>query len=299
MKRNSTTLTKEEEKLIKKIIYEYKLTTKPSQNPIVHFLVAPPGAGKTGMELYIKNLLKDSGEDAVQVGSDKLATYHPNYQEWLQLPAEECYQISRKFTVPASEIIYEQLRTEKMNMVFEKTFHKGESDLEFVRKFKEAGYKIVIDIMSTDKYESLLSCYERDIKAAEIGISPRPIARENFDKMYTSFLSEVISMENMGLCDSINVFTRGIKMSKPNLVYKSGDLTYMNAYQAVEEERRKQRRRLLEENNSLNFQKRISEAIKNTNTFIDNEQIRLQSLNGLYHLQNEFLQELSREIRFV
>ena len=292
---NNFELTEEEKKLVQKIIYEYTLTVKPSQEPTIHFLVAPPGAGKTGMEIYLKNKMQREGEDTVQVGADKLATYHPDYEKWLQLPSKECYKISRRFTGPASQIIYPELRKKHMNMIYEKTFHKGEKDLELVKKFKDAGYKVYINIMATDKYESLLSCYERDIKSAEIGLTPRPIARENFDKMYNHFLSEIITMEQRGLCDSVRVFTRGKKMFEPNLVYQSGDSNYMNVYQAVEEERKKQRRKVLGEGRII-FQKRICEAIQNTKNVISNDKIREQSLEGLYRLQREYFQELSQDM---
>lgn len=292
-------LLERDKQVVEKILYIMKLSAKPSINPIVHFIVAPPGAGKTGLEVYLNNEMVLKNEDSVKVGSDKLATYHPEYSKWLRLLPDECYSISRNFTIPASEIIYEDLRKEKINMLFEKTFHKGNEDLEFVKKFKEAGYEVIINVMATDKYESILSCHERDIKAAEIGIIPRPVSRKNFNKMYSTFLSEIISMENMHLCDKIGVFTRGKKMYKPNLIYTSGDSSYMNAYQAVEEERRKQRKKLYSPNDSIAFQERINKAIIDTENFIDNDEIKKQSIKDLEQLQCEFIQELSYSYRTI
>lgn len=292
-------LSETDKQVVEKILYTLKLSAKPSKNPTVHFIVAPPGAGKTGLEVYLNNEMLAQSEDTLKIGSDKLATYHPEYNNWIQLSPDECYAVSRDFTAPASEIIYEDLRKNKFNMLFEKTFHKGTSDLEFVKKFKDAGYNVIIDVMATDKYESILSCHERDIKAAEIGIAPRPVSRKNFDRMYTTFLSEIISMENMKLCDKIQVFTRGKKMSKPNLVYASGDSNYMNAYQAVEEERGKQRKKLYSPNNSIVFQERINKAISDTESFIDNDKIRKQSIRELEQLQREFIQELSYSFKTI
>ena len=292
-------LSEEDKKIVDKILYSLKLTAKPSKKPTVHFIVAPPGSGKTGLETFLNNEMSEDEEDAIKIGSDKIAALHPEYDKWIQLPADECYSISRKFTVPASNIIYEDLRNSKMNMLFEKTFHKGNTDIEFVKKFKDAGYKVVINVMATDKYESILSCHERDIKASQIGIAPRPVSRKNFDKMYTAFLSEIISMENQGLCDEIRVFKRGKKMSEPNMIYKSGDTSYINAYQAVEEERRKERQSLYNSNNSVNFQERINKAIEDVKRFIDNESISENSIKELEQLQLEFIQELSRSIRVI
>lgn len=292
-------LSDQDRQIVDKILYSLKMTTKPSKNPTVHFIVAPPGSGKTGLEIYLNNEMLENDEDAVKIGSDKIATLHPEYEKWVQLSADECYSISRKFTIPASEIIYEDLRNDKINMLFEKTFHKGTSDLEFVEKFKKAGYNVIINVMSTDKYESILSCHERDIKAAQIGIAPRPVARKNFDKMYTAFLSEIISMENMELCDKIRVFKRGKKMSKPELVYTSGDTKYMNAFQAVEEERRKERQNLYTSKNSVSFQERINKAIEDVKAFIDNDSIRRNSIRELEQLQIEFIQELSHSFKML
>ena len=292
-------LSKEDKEIVDRILYSLKLTTKPSKNPTVHFIVAPPGSGKTGLEIYLNNEMSKHEEDTIKIGSDKIAALHPEYDKWVQLPAEECYSVSRKFTVPASNIIYEDLRNSKMNMLFEKTFHKGASDLEFVKKFKDAGYKVIINVMATDKYESILSCHERDIKASQIGLAPRPVSRKNFDRMYTTFLSEIISMENQKLCDEIRVFKRGEKMSEPGMIYKSGDTNYMNAFQAVEEERRKERQSLYNPNSSVNFQERINKAIEDVKRFIDNETIRENSIKELEQLQLEFIQDLSRSMKII
>lgn len=37
-------------------------TSKSSKNPEVSFIVAGPGAGKSGVEMYLKNQLKERGE---------------------------------------------------------------------------------------------------------------------------------------------------------------------------------------------------------------------------------------------
>lgn len=286
-------LNEKEKKTVKNIINQYLLEAKSKEHPIIHFLVAPPGAGKTGMEIFLKNKFKNSGDSVAVVGSDKLATYHPDYEEWLQLPPDECYRISREFTNPASDIVYEKLRKEKVNIIFEKTFHKGVEDLEFVKKFKDAGYNVEINVMATDKYESILSCHERDIKAAEIGVVPRPVSRKNFDKMYNTFLSEIITMEKFGLCDSINVYTRGKRISEPNLAYttSSEEPKYLNVYEAVNSERAMQRKKLLTHEASITFLERIGKAKDGINNVIDNQAIRKESLTDLENLRKEFLQE--------
>lgn len=269
-------------------------TSKSSANPEVSFIVAGPGAGKSGVEMFLKNQLKARGEKATVVGSDKIAEFHPHYEEALtELLPEERYQVTRQFVRPATPIIYEELQKHKINILNEKVFNKGNTDIEFVRTFKEAGYKVIINMLATDIFMNRLSCYEREARALEAGDSPRGISKRDHEKMYNVFVEEIQQLERENLCDEINVYQRGESINKPKLVYQLGDTRYQNFVEALYTERTKQRNSLL--SNPADYLMRIKKAKESIQLNGVNPVLTENSLNGLQELQEDFIKELNKE----
>lgn len=273
--------------------YVYASAVK-SQSPAIHFIVAGPGAGKSGVELYLKYKFKERGEKVVIVNSDRIAKYHPNYEDVIEELPEDCYRITRQFVRPASPKIFTELRDNKINILNENTFDKGESDINFVKSFKMAGYKTVLNIMATDMYISRLSCFEREARMLKEGDTPRGISKETQKRMYNSFIEEVQLLESMNLCDELNVYKRGENVNKPILIYKRGDNRYKNFSDALIQERKKQRNEILA--NPVKYLSKI-ESVKDCilkNGL--NEMLTKNSIEGLNELQQEFIEELNREI---
>lgn len=270
-------------------------TSKSSKNPEVSFIVAGPGAGKSGVEMYLKNQLKERGEKATVVGSDKIAEFHPHYEEALtELLPEERYHVTRQFVRPATPLIYKELQKHKINILNEKVFNKGKSDIEFVRAFKEAGYKVIINMLATDIFVNRLSCYEREARALEAGDSPRGFSKKDHEKMYNVFVEEIRQLEEEGLCDKINVYQRGKSINKPLLVYQSGDTKYQNFVEALYTERTKQRNQLF--SNPADYLMKIKRAKESIQLNGVNPLITENSLKGLQELQEDFIMELNKEI---
>ena len=195
---------------------------------------------------------------------------------------------------PATPQIFDQLIKNKLNIINENTLSRGESDIEMAKKLKENGYKIYIDIMATDLFESRLSCHERDAAMLLAGITPRGCSKSNQEKMYNSFVPEVQQLEALGLCDKINVYTRGENINKPPILqYSTGDTSYSNFNEALISLRAKQRKALLD--NPTQYLMRIKNAYEIIEEYGMNPIITQDSLNGLKDLEKEFLIEVSKE----
>lgn len=147
---------------IKRILTEAYATATISENPELIYISAGPGAGKTAIEIYLKKLFKENGQRAFDINSDKIAEFHPQYEEALQELPEECYRITRQFVRPATPKIFDELSKTRISIINENTLDKGDYDINNARKFKENGYKISVCVMATDMFESRLSCYERE-----------------------------------------------------------------------------------------------------------------------------------------
>ena len=269
------------------------LSDLSSSNPKISFITGQPGSGKTTLGKHIKDRMNNTGECAIEIGADKIATYHKYYNELLKLLPDECYRISRQFVRSAEKIIMSELMKSKINVIQEISLSKGEGDYKRIQDFQDKGYNVELNVMAVNKYESFLSCIERDIKLLELGYDPRPVARINHDRMYESFLQEVQEIEKRKLASRINVFVRGNTLSRSELVYTTGDSRYASAREAIISERDKNRRDILR--NPTEYLARIEEARKKIRLMIPEERLRKDYMQHLTQLELEFFNELSLE----
>lgn len=194
---------------------------------------------------------------------------------------------------PASEIISKRLMDSKISIIQEISLSQGKKDYQKIRTFRDAGYEVEVNIVAVDKYESFLSCIERDIKLLELGYDPRPVARMNHDRMYESFLQEIIEIDRNEMASTTNVYIRGNTLNQLKLVYTTGDTTYASAQEAIIAERAKNRRKILGEPQI--FLERISEARQKIEMMIQDERLRRNYLEQLKQIEVEFLNELAFE----
>ncbi len=279
---------------INRLLTDAYASSTISNNPSLIYISAGPGAGKTAIEMHFKKEFKDKGEKAYSINSDKIAEFHPNYEDALEELPEECYRITRQFVRPAAPKIYEELMNNKINIINENTLDKGDSDIELTRKFKEHGYKIIVNVIATDLFESRLSCYEREAAMLLASLTPRGCSKETQIRMYDAFVPEIKKLDDFGLCDDINVYIRGENINKPPILKfsKTMNNTYNNFNEALIKERAKQRQKLLED--PENYLSRIKNAKNTIVNYGVNEQLTQNSLNGLNELQSDFLQELAK-----
>ena len=278
---------------VKRILAEAYATASICEKPKIVYITSGPGAGKTSIEVHLKKEFKDQGIKVFDINSDKIAQFHPLYEDALEELPEECYRITRQFVRPATPKVFDELREHKISIINENTLDKGESDIENAKKFKEAGYEISINIMATDILESRLSCFEREANALLMGMQPRGCSKETQNRMYNSFVNEVYELDKLGLLDEINVFTRGENLNKPPVLkYKKGDNKYSNFQEALNAERNIQRKKLLESPET--YLARVTAAKNTIANYSLNETLRDNSLKGLEELREDYLEELSK-----
>lgn len=278
---------------INRFLMDIYSTVERSEKPELVIVSAGPGAGKTGVEIFYKKKFKDIGEKVAIVNSDKIAMYHPNYEEALEELPDIFYKTTRQFVRPASSVIYKELREKNINIINENTLDKGESDMDMITKFKEAGYSISVNIVATDIYIARLACFQREAKQLELGETPRGISKANQERMYNAYVKEVYQLQDKQLIDEVNVYTRGKNISTPNLIYTNGDNKYKDFYEAIQSERDRQRKEIL--NNPEEFLNEIKSTEK---SIIKNgvlEELTNNALKGLKELKADFLRELTNE----
>ena len=278
---------------IKRILSEAYATATISDNPELIYISAGPGAGKTALEIYYKKLFKDRGEKIFDINSDKIAEFHPQYEEALQELPEECYRITRQFVRPVTPRVFDELSRTHISIINENTLDKGEYDVANARKFKGQGYRISVCVMATDMFESRLSCYEREANTLLIGLHPRGCSKETQERMYNSFIDGIQQLDSLGLLDDIQVYIRGENINKPPVLkYSKGSTSYSCFQEAINMERTKQRNALL--SNPEEYLRRIETAKTIISQYGMNETLTANSLVGLEELRNDYLVELGK-----
>ena len=267
------------------------LSDLSSDKPKIIYAAGQPGSGKTTLIRFLQTQISENGECAVEIGSDKIATFHKFYNELLKLLPNECYTISREFVKFAKPIIYDKLMANRLSIIRESSLSKGEKDYNGMEKFRKSGYTVDINVMAVDKYESFLSTIERDMSLIELGFEPRPVARSNHDRMYEPVLKELAEIQKRGISTNINIFTKNRNTLKPQLVWSTGDKKYPSAHEAVIEERYKERKKLLRKPQL--YLQRIDEARSKILGLVEEERLRDNYIDGITQLEREFLNELA------
>lgn len=241
-----------------------------STKPKSIFAFAQPGAGKTALKGYIINEAQKNGNFAnfVEFNPDEISTHHRFYPEIINEYPDDSYHILQRFTRRALDTYLRQKAVEiSCNLVQEGTlrspdyidildFQKNGGNAEIGKMGKDqrrqskkvrGGYEIEIDILAVNRFESLLSCFEREMRYEEKGLPPRAVTIENHDASYEKMLENISVIENRKLFDKIQVFKRGYVEEKPELIYRDGDRRFASVAEAIRYERTRQQRELFSE----------------------------------------------------
>ena len=283
---------------ITRVLTDAFASSTVSENPKIIYIVSGQGGGKTSVIRHIKNGLREEEIKAYVIDSDKIAEFHPNYEELIcsKLP-DDVYKITRaEFVRPAEPIIYGELMKSRITVIKEAVFNKGETDFKQIMEFRKNGYGTEINVIATDLLESMLSCYEREAAMLLAGLPPRgTTTKEKNLELHNTFVEEIDQMQKMGLCDSINVYIRGENINRPP-VLKYSTASKSNKYkdfkEAINTERKLQRDLLLK--NPTAYLVRIENAKRVIQENEINPEITANEIKGLGELQQDFIAELSK-----
>lgn len=280
--------------------------SKPSDKPTSVFIVSQPGAGKTGLRTHVESKYSTQ---FIDFDPDEIAIYHKYYKEILQEYPKESHRLLQKFVLPALDnyLRYKAVLF-KNNIMQEGTFastdgylrildfQKNGGKLPFPKvnengekeeQYAEGHYNIDINVLAVDRFESLLSSYEREEDFIQAGLPPRSVTPENHDRAYKNIIETLRKTQERGLYDNISIFRRGEIETQPRKVWEIGNPTYQGPIQALLGEREKDRKRLL--SNPQAYLDRI-ERLKARITRDDaNSRIQMEKINKL---EQEFLQLL-------
>lgn len=305
-KKDKYDLTPDEfEKCLKKAELAVFLDAQKSNKPTSIFVVAQPGAGKTGLKRYVESEHRASDLEGqfIEFNPDVVAIYHKYYNEILEEFPNESYRLLQKFVLPALDDYLRYRAVQFRNNIIQEgtfaspgyikilDFQKNGGELPFKKGHTvEGNYFIDINVLAVHRFESLLSAYEREqYDFVENDLSPRVVVPTNHDRSYKNILGTLQVVEEKDLYSRIRVFKRGKNENTPELVYQNGDSQYENSAQALIAEREKNKQQLLKDAEIyLQRIRTLRERIMANKVNSDGQLARLDEL------EKEFLLELQK-----
>ena len=278
------------------------------ENPKSIFVVAQPGAGKTGLKSYSLNQAQiERAGVFIEVNPDEISLYHKYYDQIINEFPDESHAQLQKFVKPALDNYLRQKAVAlRNNILQEGTFGSTQGYMEILDFQKNGGkakigplkddntreevnvrgnYQIEINVLAVHKFESLLSSYEREQYFVESNLTPRAVTLENHDYSYNKMLDTLKQIEENKLFDKIRVFKRGRIETEPELVYISTGENFSDIAKVVEKVREEEKEKLLK--SPQNYLNRIN-ALKSKHP-------SQNLLARLERLEQEFMIELEKE----
>ena len=226
----------------------------------------------------------------IEFNPDDIAVHHEHYKEILREFPDQSYKILQRFVQPALDTYLRQRAVElKNNIVQEGTFGSTDGYINIMDVQKKGGYFVDINVLAVDRFESLLSCYEREQYFQDVGLPPRTVTMVNHDRAYDNMLNTIRIIEQKGLADRMRVFRRGYTIERPDLVHISGDGRYASVVDCIIAQRCKNRKEIL--HNPEEYLGRL-EVLKEKS----NEDVRLRKLE---ELEKQFREEMEKSARRV
>lgn len=215
IKKKYTISEEEEAKMADEIFGVITEEKNASEHPVAVIVLAQPGAGKSGLMAYSFNEFPN----ALEVDIDKFRPYYPRYTEVGENDPEVYEEVTGKFATHIMWNITPRLIDEKYDLILHKTRSDDTLITDTVKPLKDAGYSVILRVMSVHELESKLSVLERSINQYFRRGYCKWVEIDYHNAQYSGVPNITKKMIDMGLIDAVEVFQRGSVPTTPELVY--------------------------------------------------------------------------------
>lgn len=221
--------------LINKVLEKYKLSDEqisnitqviintlthnklPSKNPLAIVVGGQPGAGKTALINYTKQISNE--RDFIVIDNDFFRSFHPKAEEIKQFFPEFFTQATDQLGMGITSSIINYFVENNYDLIFHQTLKNQRIGDDAISKFKDFGYTVGVRVFAVPFYESSMSQIERYLGQAEKLGYCRYATAEGHTTAYLGLPNTVEYLENNSLYDFIEVFKRSSNIAKPITVY--------------------------------------------------------------------------------
>lgn len=158
--------------------------------------------------------------NVVIINGDEIRLFHPKAEEIAKIYPELYNQITDQETITWTTRLFEELRQEGYNIIFEGTMRNNRVADESITQLRdELGYVVVVRGLSVCGLESRISIlerYEGQVKEKGYG---RMVIPTQHNRTYVGMPNTIEYIENTGKYDVLEIFQRGEETHSPVLIY--------------------------------------------------------------------------------
>ena len=190
----------------------------PAKEKIAVIIGGQTGAGKSGIISYSLKMFEDG--NVVVINSDEIKPFHPKAEEIARLYPELYTQITDQESNTWTSRLFEELRQEGYNIIFEGTMKNNRVADESITELRDKlGYTVVVRGLCVCDLESRMSILERyEEQVASKGWG-RMVVPSHHNQTYVGMPQTIDYIENTGKYDVLEIFKRGNIPSEPVLIY--------------------------------------------------------------------------------
>lgn len=192
----------------------------PVDEKVAVIIGGQTGAGKSGIISYSLKMFED--ENVVVINSDEIKPFHPQAEEIARIYPELYTQITDQESNTWTSRLFEELRQEGYNIIFEGTMKNNRVADESITQLRdELGYTVVVRGLCVCDLESRMSILERyEEQVARKGWG-RMVVPSHHNQTYEGMPKTIEYIENTGKYDVLEIFQRGPKPGEPVLIYSA------------------------------------------------------------------------------
>lgn len=211
-------LSPEEIKQITKTVISALTYNKlPSKNPIAIVVGGQPGSGKTALINYTKQI--SSERSFIVIDNDFFRNFHPQAKEIKQNHPNLFTQATDQLGMGITSDVINYCVDNNFDIIFHQTLKNKRIGDDAISLFRESGYTVGVRVFAVPFFESSMSQIERYLGQAEKLGYCRYATQEGHLTAYTGLPNTVEYLEQNGLYDFMQVYTRSPDITCPTLIY--------------------------------------------------------------------------------
>ncbi len=191
----------------------------PEKNPISIIVGGQTGAGKSGILGYSTKMFNK--DNVIIINSDEIKPFHPKSEEIAKLYPDLYTKITDQESNTWTSRLFEELRREKYNIIFEGTMKNNRIADESITELKKLGYTVVVRGIAVCDLESRISILERYEGQVDTKGWGRLVVPEHHNQTYVGMPQTIEYIEQNGMYDVLEIYARGEEPSEPILVYSN------------------------------------------------------------------------------
>lgn len=177
----------------------------PSERPVVVFVGAQPGAGKSRTVDAVRRQL---GTHSVAISGDEFRQFHPLYARLRRENPVAMPNATQHFSGPAVGRAIEDARARRVNVVIEGTCRDPDTTFATMRRFADGGYRTRLVVVSTPLAQSQLAAVQRYLNAVAADVEARWTPIGAMSTGYEESAQILASARTVPWCHEISVYDR-------------------------------------------------------------------------------------------